>query len=527
LLGFTGYPKPSDRPCPPDKRGKTIFPRWDKNVGAGRGSDLLGMAVILFCCFSYALLRLLVSPSLELDEAEQFLNGAFFHLGYNEQAPLYSWIFWSLSLLFGKNLSTLIAIKYCLIFIFYFAFYLTARCFWSVKESLLITGSLLLFPTYSYEVNRDLSHTILVSAIAVITCLLFIRTMLYRKTAQYFLLGVFMGLGILSKYNFLFFLAALLLASLTTAEGRRVIFNRRIFLSLLTCIGVLLPHFFWLMHEDFLSLRYAVNISHIGELNRPSSPTLLSLLGAVYSEVVVFFAVTVVFLWRSISMRNAENNSALRVVRWLAVYSLTIPFIGIIFIGPSHFQSRWLAPVFFTLPLALFSLVHMKINETRFKLFGYLCMSIAIVVLVLRVFTGFFPDVTGKVERIHIPYRALVQQITEKLTKRGIDDLRAFAVISDVDDEHIAANILAEMPKAKFVSLKDVMVDTGVQRDILKRGGLLIYDISRRGLYIPTRFFEIFPTAVPETVTVPYLHSRKFPPYVLKVFIIPVKGTDR
>jgi hypothetical protein len=96
-----------------------------------------------------------------------------------------------------------------------------------------------------------------------------------------------------------------------------------------------------------------------------------------------------------------------------------------------------------------------------------------------------------------------------------------------VDDEHIAANILAEMPEAKFVSLRDAMADTAIQRDILERGGLLICDISRRGLHIPAQFFETFPTATAETATSPYLHSNKFPPYVLKVFIIPVKGKYR
>ena len=61
-----------------------FFPCWDKNVAARRGSDLLVMAGILAYCLLYASARFFVSSSLELDEAEQLLNGAFFHLGYSE-----------------------------------------------------------------------------------------------------------------------------------------------------------------------------------------------------------------------------------------------------------------------------------------------------------------------------------------------------------------------------------------------------------------------------------------------------------
>ena len=52
--------------------------------------DLAPVLLIFLYCAAYAALRLLVSPSMELDEAEQFLNGASFHLGYAHQAPLYT-----------------------------------------------------------------------------------------------------------------------------------------------------------------------------------------------------------------------------------------------------------------------------------------------------------------------------------------------------------------------------------------------------------------------------------------------------
>ena len=122
--------------------------------------DLAVAGIIFLYCFLFAVLRISVSSTMELDEAEQFLNASFFSFGYALQPPLYSWLAYGMSLLFGMNIYTLIILKYLIMVVFYFSFYLIAKSFWNTGVSLLITGTLLLFPTYTYEFNRDLSHSV-------------------------------------------------------------------------------------------------------------------------------------------------------------------------------------------------------------------------------------------------------------------------------------------------------------------------------------------------------------------------------
>jgi len=62
---------------------------------------------------------LIISPNMELDESEQFLNSTAFHWGYSTQAPLYTWIVKTLSTFFGHTIITLVVLKYLLIFFFY------------------------------------------------------------------------------------------------------------------------------------------------------------------------------------------------------------------------------------------------------------------------------------------------------------------------------------------------------------------------------------------------------------------------
>lgn len=486
-------------------------------------SDLAILGIIALYCLAYASLRLAISPSMELDESEQYLNSFVFRLGYDHQPPLYSWIVWLTTFLSGRNLLTLVAIKYSMLFLFYLSFYFTARLLWDRKESLLILASLLLFSTYSYEVNRDLSHTVLVSLMAVLTLFVFIRLMMKATVTSYLLLGTFIGLGLLSKYNYGLFLVALILASLSSREGRKALFSRKIFLSFLCGALLLLPHAIWLVHENYLSLRYALKISEIGRLKIGSPLSFFHFLISSYAEVILFISVVVSFFYKdiAISAKNCEQGHILKIVRRTALYGLLIGLSIIFFLRTSHFQNRWLAPVLFTLSLAVFSMVHIDLNKRRFKVFGYLCIAVAFVILIIRAFAGFFPDATGKVERLHIPYQDLSRQIYEQLGKRGIDAHEGFALIADSRDEYVAANISMQMPAAKFIALRDATTDVSLYNDILDRGGLFICDVSRHGLRVPMSISRaLFPGSTVEFAQSSYIRSKTSPPYVLGIMVI-------
>lgn len=499
------------------------FPQFIKITSSERHKDFLAAGVIFLYCLAYAAIRLLISSSMELSEAEQFLDASVFSAGYNQQAPLYSWITGVVSLLFGMNIVTLTVVKYSLLFLFYFFFFLIARNFWDRAKSLLITGSLLLFPTFSYELHRDLTHTVLVSLMALITCFLYIRAMREAKTVYYLLAGISIGLGILSKYNFIFFLTALLLSSLSCREGRRLLFDRRIVLSVLSAILVLLPHVVWLVQENFLSLDYALTRSRAGESAIKPSPNIVSVLGFSYLEVLLFFFVFGVFFYRYFSWNENKHNQSLRLFRLIAFYGLLIPLFVVFFLLGGNFSSRWLAPVLFTLPLTMFSFISMDMSKVEFRFFRFLCILIAISVLTVKTFVGFFPDAAGKVERVHNPYKVLTQQLTGKLKESSIDDFSDLAVIADSDgrDKVVAVNIMACLQTKKFVPLKHVMRDSSSREDIMKGGGIFVFDISRHGATPPKEFIAAFPSAHIVILKAPYLHSLRFPPYVLGVVIIP------
>jgi 4-amino-4-deoxy-L-arabinose transferase-like glycosyltransferase len=481
--------------------------------------DLAAAAIFFIYCCLYAVLRLSISSTMEMDEAEQFLNGSFLSLGYANQPPFYSWLVYGMAKLSGLNIQTIIATKYIIMFFFYFSFYLIARSFWNMRASLLITGTLLIFPTYAYEFNRDLSHSVLVAAMSSITCYIFVRLLRRERTSDYLLLGASIGLGFLSKYNFAFFLLALMLAAASFREGRRTFFNKKIFLSFASFVLIVSPHVIWLYQNDYLPFRRALDKADAGTLDLSSARQILHIVAASYNGVLAFLVICLIFLGSSFSRRNLRNGyqSGLRLFHYLSFYGLIIPLLIIPVLKTGHFSERWLAPLLFSLPLAVFSGVNMLSNNRRFKLLGYLCVFIAVAILAARSFIGFFPDLSGKVERIHTPFRDVSQQLGQELAVRGIDDLRDITVISR--SEFLTANVVACLPGAKFSLLsRDYRIIKSSSGNKVK---VLVWDAVKKGEDVPEKYGPEFPSAVPlRPFKASYLRSSNLPPFVLGAALV-------
>lgn len=495
-----------------------------------RNMNFVAAGVIGLYCVAYASVRLLVSSSMELSEAELFLDASVFSPGSREQAPLYIWLVRAASLLFGLDVATLTAVKYSLLFAFYFSFFLVSRHFWDPKKSLLATGSLLLFPLYSYELHRDLTHTVLLSLMAVITCLVYIRAMRDAKTVYYLLAGVATALGTLSKYNFIFFPAALLVSALSCREGRRLVLDRRMLLTLFSALLILLPHFIWLVDESFSPVRYALARSEAVKAAGHKDPGILSVTLSSYSEILVFLFLFALFFRRYFARAVRSDSSELRPVRRLAFFGVIIPLVAIILLRPENFSGRWLAPVFFTLPLAMFSTVRVGSAERESKRLGYLIVVIAVAVLAVRIFVGFFPELVGKTERLHVPYEELSKRLTEKIRESGIDERRGVVFIADLDDKYdrcVAANLIIRMPAAELVPLKHFMSDISSQESVMRRGGVFVTDVSRYGTKVLNKFVADYRSS-PRIVMIksPYLHSSKSRSHVLGAVIIPGTETE-
>lgn len=472
--------------------------------------DFVALGIILFCCVLFAALRLGISSTMELDEAEQFLSVA--HLwSNNNQPPLYTWILRGISRLIGNPQLVVIGTKYIFIFLFYSGFYVLARKFWAAGRSLVTTGSLLLFLTYSYDFARHLTHTVLVAFLAVAVCLVSVGLLQdARKTGHYAALGTLGGLGFLAKYNFALFLAALVMAFLSCGKGRRALSDRRILLSAGAALILILPHLFFISGENYPTLDYALRRAGAGRADMIELGGLLRMLKLFLIPFIPFLAIFTLLFGRALS--RGPDVGRLTFFRWLALYGFGIPLLNFLLLQSSHFYERWLAPLFFTVPLALFSFIG-GAEDRRFRGMGFICALILTSVFGMRAFAGFCPDLSGKAERIHIPFKELSAGIAERLEKEGVSDLKELSITSN--DWFLTANLAAELPGAKAEKQEEIEAPDSQGRTIL-----LVWHKESSGT--PASIAGSCPPgAAVYSLKSDYLHSRRLDPYELSYAIIP------
>ena len=122
--------------------------------------------VLALYFLAHLLIRLNLSDSLDLDEAEQAFEFQQLRMGYGTQPPLYNWLQWVSFSIFGLNLFGLALLKSLCLFGIYFFMFLTARPLLGSMGAMAVSASLLLLPQIGWEAQRDLTQSALLTTIA-------------------------------------------------------------------------------------------------------------------------------------------------------------------------------------------------------------------------------------------------------------------------------------------------------------------------------------------------------------------------
>jgi 4-amino-4-deoxy-L-arabinose transferase-like glycosyltransferase len=183
--------------------------------------------IFLLVLAAYFLLQIVIrvgmSYSLNLDEAEQAFEFQQLRLGYDVQPPLYAWLQWLMFSVFGVNLFALSALKNLLLFCTYLAMFYMARSMIGVNGATAASTSLILFPQIGWEAQFDRTHSVLLTALACATLWSYFALLRRPSVGRYALFGLLCGLGLQSKCNFASFIVGLASASLLVPEHRQAL----------------------------------------------------------------------------------------------------------------------------------------------------------------------------------------------------------------------------------------------------------------------------------------------------------------
>src|SRR5262245_42226133 len=196
--------------------------QWGRRRGTGMSESSvvpadrregLSVSFLVLVLASYLavhlLLRLALSPSLIPDESSLALFSQSLDWGYSEQPPLYSWLVWGAVRLLGLSIFSLTLVRMLVLAAVPLALYATARAVLRDRSrGLLCVFSLFLFPSLAWNALNYLTHSLLLCAISLATARAFLLLPSRRSWQAYAMLGLWLGLGMLAKYNFALFAAS-------------------------------------------------------------------------------------------------------------------------------------------------------------------------------------------------------------------------------------------------------------------------------------------------------------------------------
>lgn len=296
------------------------------------------------------------------DEAEQILWSQQLALGYGPQPPLYTWLQWLVCQLLGPSVLALALLKHALIVLTYCLAWRTGRLFLDAKGAWWIAGGLLLMPPFGWDSLRDQTHTIMVTAMAMGLWWAVLRQVLRPAPVNFVLIGLFCGLGMLSKYSYAMLIAALLAAAMSVAPVRRALFRHGWWWAPIVGLAIFAPHGVWLLsHWGMATTETVQKMSISAEVSRLKSlgnlaVALLATLGLWLLAVLASYRAR---LWaREKPPRPAEQPAwrswALPLLRrYLLLIALAL-LAMVLMAGVSHFKQRWMLPLAAIAPLALY-----------------------------------------------------------------------------------------------------------------------------------------------------------------------------
>ncbi|MEP2239024.1 MAG: glycosyltransferase family 39 protein [Maribacter sp.] len=351
----------------------------------GKKVSLDKIAVLTIFSFLAITLITFFKSALELEDAEQAYYSQWLRWGYDDQPPLYTWLQYGFNNIFGVGklaFSSLRGVLFAGTLLLLYKF--SGLRIKDADKSKLAVLALVLVPVYIDFTFRRLSHTSLLcfSVVASYYC---IQLLIARKSIiNYLLLGLFVGMGMMSKYNYAFFLVTFALVVLWDKELRAIVFDPKILVSVFVSSLIVAPHIHWLLGPNEFQTFLASSVEEkIGieeaELGFSFLPILIYLKGLLVLMFPILLVLCLGYFSKYVSFNKLKFN-------WFVkMFFAQLMVLGLFFLifQSKKIETRWLLPLFIPFVILLTETISFK-NIQKLVVVGYWVFIGAIVIQTIR-----------------------------------------------------------------------------------------------------------------------------------------------
>ena len=198
-----------------------------------------------------------------------------------------------------------------------------------------------------------------------------------KKKSDWILFGIFSAFGFLSKYLFIYLLLSIFLFLIFIYQDKRIL--KYYVLSLMVTLAILIPHFFWLFENNFVTVFYGLNRSGFDEtqfLNHLTNP--LIFISKQLITLTPFFLMIFVLLKKITFKINIKSKKIL--------FLLTISFLPLLLVlltsvvTGAKIRTMWMTPFYLFMGTFFFEIQRnfidlKKINKFYFVFLFFFFLS--------------------------------------------------------------------------------------------------------------------------------------------------------
>jgi 4-amino-4-deoxy-L-arabinose transferase-like glycosyltransferase len=302
-------------------------------------------------------------------------------LGYGPQPPLYAWLQWAVFAVTGPTLAGLAILKNALLAAALLALWAAGRVVGAGHAASGVAAlSMLLIPGFAWEAQRALTHTPLAVATGAASLLVFLMLRHRPTLAAHALLGLMLGLGLLSKAN----VALPAVGMIGTLLLWPVAPRRHVVLTLAVAVAVVAPTVLWSLSRLSLVTRDVDPLGGGDWLSVRAAGTAALAVAAASLLAIAVPAHAALFLRRALRLGAPPETAAARtdIARVVALTSAAL-LLTVLVAGATDVKERWLVPVLFPVPLLMALWAERALDAQRLawfmRLVGVLALTVAIV----------------------------------------------------------------------------------------------------------------------------------------------------
>tara|TARA_Y200000002_G_C22659803_1_gene655214 strand:- start:585 stop:1958 length:1374 start_codon:yes stop_codon:yes gene_type:complete len=368
--------------------------------------------------------------NLPLDTIEALAWGSNLEWGFNKHPPFSAFAVEFFYNIFGNNdwayyLLSQIFVTIAFYFIWKFSYLVLEDKIYSLL-SVLILSSIFFYNFTTPEFNVNISQL----PFWALSVYFFWKGLNLNKNFDWILFGFFSALGFLSKYLFIYLLLAFFIFFIANFKKYRKSLNGYI-LSVLISLTLLIPHFLWLLENNFITIFYGLGRSGISELNLINNlkNPLIFLLKQIF--ILIPFFLMIYTIIKKIKFRiNFKDKKIL--------FLLSINFIPIVLmlatslLSGATIRTMWMTP-FYLFFGTLFILIFKKsIDFNKFKRFYFMFFFF----FILSPAIYFIVSIADNTKRTDFPGKEISRLVQNKWDENFTNEIKIV-----IGDEWTAGNL--------------------------------------------------------------------------------------